>query len=91
MSGSQWPEVAKAVDDGLFVLAEAACLESRRPLQHGDRLRPAGLGPSGQEAAQGRTPRARKRARPGGRMSGYLLQDTRQVQLEAWAVNIYDR
>jgi len=45
MNGSEWPEVAKAVDGGLFVLAEAACLESRSTLQHGNRLPPAGLGP----------------------------------------------
>ena len=41
MSGSQWPEVAKAVDGGLFVLAEAACLESRHPCAR----TPPGVGP----------------------------------------------
>jgi len=38
MNGSEWPEMAKLLMGRLFVLAEATCLESRRPLLA---LRPA--------------------------------------------------
>jgi hypothetical protein len=53
--------------------------EDKREAASSDRHPPPDLGPPGHEAAQGRTPRARKRSQPGGQLGHFLRPEEMEL------------